>query len=126
MLIVRLASLPVGRSVSTAKHLRNRTPTSSSPLTPFAKLFGKTPDLSHLRIFGSVAYPHIPKEKRTTKLEPRAAVGRLVGYTLHAYKIYVPSKRTVLESRDCRFDEANVTGIKSAPSSQPSASDSNS
>ena len=38
-------------------------------VTPHGKYYGKKPDLSHLRIFGSNAYMHIPNEKRL-KLDP--------------------------------------------------------
>jgi hypothetical protein len=41
-------------------------------LTPHEVLFGKKPSLSHLKVFGCVAFVHIPKEKRN-KLENKVA-----------------------------------------------------
>ena len=37
--------------------------------TPEEVLFGKKPEVSHIRIFSCPVYMHIPKEKRT-KLDP--------------------------------------------------------
>jgi hypothetical protein len=56
-------------TISAANYLRNRIPTTKSPRTPFERMFGKTPDLRNLRTFGSVTFAHVPKEKRTSKLE---------------------------------------------------------
>eukprot|EP00253_Pinus_taeda_P028945 PITA_28945 len=66
----------------------------------------KKPEVSHLRIFGSVAYCHIPDEKRS-KLDQTVEKGYLVGYseTSKAYKIYVPSSRKIVVRRDVKFME---------------------
>ena len=57
--------------------------------TPEEVLFGKKPEVNHLRIFGCPVYIHIPKEKRT-KLDPSEKKGIFVGYSesLKAYIIY--------------------------------------
>ena len=64
------------------------------------------PQLTHLRIFGCVTYSQVPKEKRT-KLDPTAEKGIFVGYseTSKAYRIYIPSLRSVVVRRDVRFEE---------------------
>ena len=33
-------------------------------ITPYERFYGKKPNLSHVSIFGSIAYVHIPDEKR--------------------------------------------------------------
>ena len=43
-------------------------------------LFGKKPEVSHLRIFSCLVYIHIPREKRT-KLDPSEKKGIFVGYS---------------------------------------------
>jgi hypothetical protein len=40
-------------------------------MTPKEKFIGKKPDVSHLRVFGCIAYVHVPNEKRS-KLDPKA------------------------------------------------------
>lgn len=62
--------------------------------------------MSHFRVFGSIVYIHVPEEKRT-KLQPSNFKGLLVGYSEYskAYKIYVPSQRKIVVSRDVKVDE---------------------
>jgi hypothetical protein len=47
---------------------------------------------SGLKVFGSLIYIHVPKEKRT-RLEPSNLKGVLIGYNESSkdYNIYVPS-----------------------------------
>ena len=61
-------------------------------VTPHEKYYGKKPDLSHVRIFGSIAYVHIPDEKRQ-KLDPKSEKCILVWYSLEqkGYKCFNPS-----------------------------------
>jgi transposase InsO family protein len=48
-----------------AVYLYNRTPTKVQGWkTPYKKITGITPDLSHIRVFGCWAYMHVPKERR--------------------------------------------------------------
>ena len=58
---------------------------------------GKKPKVSHVRIFGSVAYCHVPDEKHS-KLNQTAEKWFLVGYreTSKAYKIYILSSRKIV------------------------------
>ena len=42
--------------------------------------FGRKPNLRHLRVFGSIAYVHVPDEKRR-KLEAKSEKCVLVGYS---------------------------------------------
>jgi hypothetical protein len=64
------------------------------------------PSVDHLRIFGSLVYIHIPKEKRT-KLKPSGKKGTFVGYseTSKAYRIYIPGQKFIEVSRDVTFHE---------------------
>ena len=67
---------------------------------------GKKVEVSHFRIFGSVAYCHIPDENRS-KLDQTAKKGYLVGYseTSKAYRIYIPNNRKIVVRRDAKFME---------------------
>ena len=62
---------------------------------------------SQIRIISSIAYVHIPDEKRQ-KLDPMSEKCILIGYTLEkkGYKCFNPSTRMVHVSRDVVFDES--------------------
>ena len=61
-------NLPVmlwSKAVSTANHLTNHSPTSANGgKTPQELYSGKIPHVNHFRIFGSIAFVHIPKESQ--------------------------------------------------------------
>ena len=58
----RLSDSYWGKAVATAAYIRNRVPTSAfkERVSPYEKWYQRRPDLSHLRVFGCVAYAHIP------------------------------------------------------------------
>lgn len=62
---------------------------------------GKPPNLKHLRIWGSVAYEHIPRQF-TKKFDVRARKVVLVGYQNNSanYRLYNPVTKKVSMSRD--------------------------
>ena len=76
-------------------------------VTPHEKDYGTKLDLDHVRIFGSIAYEHIPNKKRR-KLDPKLEKYILIGYSLeqNRYKCFNPSTRKVRVSRDVVFDES--------------------
>ena len=91
-------------------YLQNRSPhTILGKRTPEETFLGTRPDVSHLRIWGSVCYYHIPAEKRT-KLDPMTVKGILVGYNevSKAYRIYVLTRRKVIVCRDVQFEEEHA------------------
>ena len=65
-------------------------------LTPYEIFVGTTPILSHLKVFGSIVYVHIPNEKRQ-KLDPKSKKCILVEYSSEqkGYKCFNPSTRAV-------------------------------
>ena len=75
-------------------------------MTPEESFTGKKPEVSHFRIFGCLAYSHVPFEKRT-KLDPIAKKCIFVGYdeTLNDFHIYIPTQRKVVVRREVRFEE---------------------
>ncbi|UYV72019.1 hypothetical protein LAZ67_9001568 [Cordylochernes scorpioides] len=93
---------------NTAAYLRNRvTNRHNEEKTPFELWFGKRPALQHLRAIGSETFAHVPKQRRNSKLQPRATKGIIVGYSLQGrgWRIWIPEKRQVGESRNCVFKE---------------------
>src|ERR1700710_887286 len=72
--------------------------------TPYEALFGKKPDVSKLKIFGSLAYCYIPKEKRN-KLQSKAFPGILVGYSGSGYQVWNPINRDLVVSNHVEIKE---------------------
>ena len=75
-------------------------------ITPENVFTGKTLEVNHFRIFGSLAYCRIPEEKRK-KLDQTVEKGYLAGYSENAkaYRIYLPGSRKVVVRRDVKFME---------------------
>ncbi|KAG7529891.1 hypothetical protein FFLO_05339 [Filobasidium floriforme] len=89
---------------------RNRTLVKQNDKTPFERFFGRVPDVSHLRVFGCVAYVLIPKEKRTSGWSPKAIKSVFIGYgedkeKKRAWITYDPYKREKTTSCHVTFWE---------------------
>ena len=69
-------------AVDTAAYLRNHTPTTAirGYRTPYEVWYGERPNIGHLKVFGCVAYAHIPDSLRQ-KLDKKAVKLRFVGYS---------------------------------------------
>ena len=79
-------------AVNTALYIMNRTPTTVvHDVTPKEKHTNTKPNFSHLKVFGCIAYVHVPDEFRR-KLEPKAEKCIFVGYSLQqkGYRCYNP------------------------------------
>jgi hypothetical protein len=89
----------------TVVYLKNRSPTTAVTTTPYELWHGIKPNVSHLRIIGSTAYIHIPKEKRI-KLDTHSHKGILVGYGgTNQFKVWDLTRNDVVVSRDIVFIE---------------------
>ena len=95
-------------SVMTATYVLNRSVLSSSTSTPFELWTGRKPDVSYFKVFGSLAFAHIPDALRR-KLDPKATECMMVGYceSSKAYRLWDKTKRRVIISRDVTFDETS-------------------
>ena len=96
-------------AVHAAFYIMNRTPTAMiHGMTPEEKFTGKKTNLSHLKVFGCIAYVHIPDELRS-KLDPKEEKCVFIGYSLEQkeYRCYNPVTRQIRVSRDVVFDELN-------------------
>ena len=97
-----------GEAVNTAVYIINRTfLTGKTNKTPYELWHGKVPDIHHLRIFGSVVYSHIPKQKRQ-KFDKKSEKGIFLGYgeLTKGYRIWYENEKQVKIRRDVIFDEA--------------------
>lgn len=101
-----------GEAVSTAVYVLNRTINKAdSSKTPYERWSGKEPSLTHLRIFGSVAYEHVPKIFR--KKWDSKAKKKILGYQSQStnYCLYDPVTKSISVSRNVIFNEIkSVTG----------------
>ena len=78
------------KAIGIVVHLRNCTSTNGG-VTPHELYFGQKSNLGYLKVFGSIAYVHVPKEKRR-KLNLKAEKCILVSYSAKqkGYKCYNP------------------------------------
>eukprot|EP00903_Cladosiphon_okamuranus_P012172 g11418.t2 len=112
-----------GEICETAVFLINRSPHRAiGGTSPYAKLFGKEPDLSGLRAIGARAFVH--KERYGNKLEEKAWEGIMLGYgkDSKSYRIYNPHNRRITESRNVTFIETPHRSLKDAGQDQFSSS----
>lgn len=68
-------------AMNTAVYLINRMPLRAEMKVPYQLLFQRTPDLTHLRIFGCISYVKNTDEGRD-KLDKKAVKCVFVGYSL--------------------------------------------
>lgn len=91
-------------------YLLNRSPTIAvRDRTPEEAWSGRRPSVDHLRIFGCIAYAHVPDEKRK-KLDDKGEKCVFLGVSEQskAYKLFNPVTRKIIISRDVVFDEENM------------------
>ncbi len=94
-------------AVAIIVYIMNRTTTAIvHGMTPEEKFISKKPDVSHLIMFGYIAYVHVPDEKRS-KLDPKVDKCIFIRYSLEqkGYKCFIPSTRKLQVSRNVVFDE---------------------
>jgi hypothetical protein len=110
-------------AVHTAVYVLNRTATRTiDGKTPYEIWYNVKPSVSHIRIFGSDAYVHVPKELRN-KLSAKSKKGVLMGYSASskAYRVWHNDTRRIVESRDVLFDEELSTTQSASQTQEESA-----
>ena len=92
-------------AVNTAVYLHNRSPTSSlTDGTPYEHWFGQKPNVSNLKIFGSICFVHTPDNLRQ-KLDPKSQKAIFVGYPTNTkgYKVYDLESKNFMRSGNVLF-----------------------
>ena len=86
----------------------NKTISFSKHQTPQEAWSEQKPTISHLKVFGSVAYAHVPNQQRT-KLKDKRKRYIFIGYDekTKGYKLLDPISKMVTVSRDVRVNEAS-------------------
>lgn len=94
-------------AASTVCYIRNRTPVGPEGKTPEEAFTGRKPSISHLKVWGCLAYARVPKENRENKLYPTAVQCVFIGYkpTTRQYRLYNPKTSTVIEATAPDFEE---------------------
>ena len=88
-------------------YIVNHTPTKAlKNITPEEACTKIKPDVSHFRVFGSIAWAHIPDEKRKA-LQPKSEKCIFVGYSedVKGYRLLQPHCNEIILRRDVKFDE---------------------
>lgn len=77
-------------------------------MTPEEVWTGRKPVVDHFRIFGCLAYAHVPDQKRG-KLDEKSVKYVLLGVSEEskAYRLYNPVTQKIIISRDVVFDEGS-------------------
>lgn len=94
-------------AINTDAHIINRSPSRGlKDQTPEEIWSGKKPNVEYLRVFGSKAMVHIPKQKRQ-KLDSKLIECIMVGYcdTTKGYRLFNKMTREILISWDVVFIE---------------------
>ncbi|MCO5571040.1 hypothetical protein L7F22_024771 [Adiantum nelumboides] len=111
--ILKAKSLPHKlwmEAVACAAHVLNRCPTRAlKTITPYESWYDRKPSVSYLRVFGCLAYAHIPQQLRG-KLDDKAVKCIFVGYSSGSkgYRLYNPATNKIFESRDVIFAETTA------------------
>jgi hypothetical protein len=79
-------------AIDTASYVRNRCPVVGKVLTPHEALFGVKPDISHLKVFGSLCHVLTPKTQRDGKFHPVSKKGVFMGYSGKGYLVLLDNK----------------------------------
>eukprot|EP00963_Diacronema_lutheri_P012506 scaffold1797_cov453-Pavlova_lutheri.AAC.1 len=98
-----------GEAVRTYAYTRNKLPPTHGAeiKSPLEKLTGRKQSVSHLRTFGCEAWVLKPKEKWTSKFEPRSEKGIFIGYeNSTTYRVLLSNR--LVTSRNVRFNEEQM------------------
>ena len=93
-------------AIKCANYIVNRTPTKALKNITSEEAWAKIkPDVSHFRVFGSIAWAHIPDEKQKA-LQPKSEKCIFVGYSkdVKGYRLQ-PYFNEIIIRKDLKFDE---------------------
>ena len=118
------AQLPLslwGEALTTQIHVWNRIPTSSlKGMTPYEAWFKQKPDVSHLRVWGCLAYVFIQKDKQHL-LQPHMEKCVFMGYPsgYKGWNFYNPTTQKYFISEGAEFDKRVFAGLSKYKATSP-------
>nr|GFA42882.1 retrovirus-related Pol polyprotein from transposon TNT 1-94 [Tanacetum cinerariifolium] len=90
--------------------------------TPYELVHNKKPDLTFVRVFGTLCYP-TNDSQNLGKLQPKADIGIFVGYAPNkkGYRIYIKRTQRIMESIHVQFDELteHMAPVRPSPGPAP-------
>ena len=88
-------------------HIKNRTYNSTIKTSPYELITKQKPDLSYIRILGSLCYTLVPKETRGGKnFGNKSKKGILLGFeSSNNFIVYIPEDNKVIVTRDIVIKE---------------------
>ncbi len=110
-----------GEALAAQIHVWNRLPTSSlKRMTPHEAWFKRKPDISHLRVWGCLAYVYVQKDKRRS-LQPHMEKCVFVGYPsgYKGWKFYNPTTQKYIICERAEFDERVFPGLAKYKATSP-------
>jgi hypothetical protein len=111
-----------GEAATAANYIYNRTPHSAIEFkTPYEAKYGTKPDISNIRIWGSIAHK---KEEIRRKLDPKTKEFILVGYGSNQYRLLNPKTGKITWARDLKIvEKPHLTSIDQKESIEKSNSE---
>lgn len=107
-----------GEAASTATYILNRCLSKRlEGATPEGVWSNNKPDVSHLRVFGSIYYKHVPEQLRK-KLDDKGEMIMLGYNQTGGYKLFNPITKQIVVSRDVIFDESKEWNSESNTNEQ--------
>lgn len=99
--------------IKTAGYIANQTPMRKHGWkTPFEKVIGTAPNLSHLQKIGCKAYALNKHIFHKQKLKKRAHIGHLMGYdSTNIFCIWISSQRKIICTQDIQFDKSSFYNL---------------
>lgn len=93
-------------AIRVAAYSLNRSPSNANEnnLTPAELWNGSKPNIKNMRVFGCVAYVHIPTQFRN-KFDEKSKKSIMIGYTTTGYRLWNVEEQKVFVSRDVVFNE---------------------
>jgi hypothetical protein len=86
--------------VAITTYLKNRSPSRCLEGVILLEAWnGKKPNVSHLKVFGSIVFVHKPKELRS-KLDRKTTQGLFVGYKRKSYMVLISAQMKLYINKD--------------------------
>lgn len=98
------------KAASTFIYIDNFVPTARFPdVVPLEAWMGRRQDVLHLRLFGCECWAKLPEVRRDGKLAHQSIKRWLLEYMGQwGYRIWVLETRTIIKSRDGKFEEGDA------------------